>query len=80
MLKGLVTIRSMKLEEWLCKKIYYMLDEVSNNSLLIFGLNGWFQIRVIIASIIFIQIPAYGYLFVSSYYFNKEIDLVAVGI
>jgi ABC-type multidrug transport system fused ATPase/permease subunit len=39
-LKGLPTVRTMGLEDWLKGKVFNMLDDVTKNSLIIFGLNG----------------------------------------
>jgi len=78
-LKGLPTVRGMGLQGWLKHKIIVMLDEVTKNSLIIFGLNGWFQFRVAALSVFLVQTPAYAFLIYVACSSDSGIETSGIG-
>ena len=60
-MRGLPEIRAMKLANFIHEEMRCLVNENLKNSLLTFGLNGWFQLRVAFLNLTVIQLPAFIY-------------------
>jgi ABC-type multidrug transport system fused ATPase/permease subunit len=58
-LRGLPEIRAMKLEQYVNTEMKLLINENLKNSILVFSLNAWFQLRVAFMNIAMIQLPAF---------------------
>lgn len=61
-LKGLPEIRAMKLKKYVNDEMRHLINENLKNAVLVFGLNSWFQLRIALINVFFVQMPAFIYL------------------
>lgn len=67
-LKSLPEVRVLKKESYVRRKLRYLINENMKNSILVFGLDYWFQTRVAFLNMLLIQIPSYGVILYQLYY------------
>ena len=60
-MRGLPEIRAMKLEDYIKDEMRSLINENLKNSVLTFGLNAWFQLRIAFMNVGIIQAPAFIY-------------------
>ena len=66
-LKACSEVRVLRKESYVRQIFRDLVDENSKNSLIIFGLDSWFEIRIAILNLVLVQIPSYGYVFYNLY-------------
>lgn len=76
-LRGLPEIRAMKLKNYVNDEMRFLINENLKNSVMVFALNAWFQLRVAFLNILVIQAPAFIYL---SYCVTSGVDTTYVAL
>lgn len=61
-IKGLSLIRTSKKETWFVTKMMRLVEDNLKNSVLIYGLDSWYQLRVSLLNIFLVQVPCYALL------------------
>lgn len=61
-IKGLSLIRASKKEDWFIGKMLKLIEDNLKNSVLIYGLDSWYQLRVSLLNILLVQVPCYALL------------------
>lgn len=74
-LKSCSEVRVMKKEGYVRKRLRYLINENMKNSVMVFGLDAWFQTRIAFINMALIQIPSYGVILYQLYYGTGEIDI-----
>ena len=74
-LKSCPEVRVIKKHEYVRKRLRYLIDENMKNSIIIFGLDAWFQIRLGFLNFVLIQVPSYGFILLQLYLANEPIDV-----
>lgn len=73
-IKGLGLIRTSKKENWFTSKMMRLVEDNLKNSVLIYGLDSWYQLRVSLMNIFLVQVPCYALLI---WNFKDEATLTA---
>lgn len=58
-IKGLPVIRAFKLQEFLRKKTVKLIMENFKNSLMIYSIDSWYQLRVVLFMLFIVQVPTF---------------------
>lgn len=61
-IKGLAQIRVQSKQIWFVKKMIYFIENNLKNSILVYGLDSWFQLRVTLLNIFLVQLPSFAYI------------------
>jgi hypothetical protein len=64
-IKGLSLIRTSRKETWFISKMQKLIEDNLKNSVLIYGLDAWYQLRVSLLNVILVQIPCYAIIIVA---------------
>jgi ABC-type multidrug transport system fused ATPase/permease subunit len=59
-IKGLSVIRSSNKQAWFTNKMMKFIEDNLKNSVLIYGLDGWYQLRVSLLNIFLVQVPCFA--------------------
>ena len=59
-IKGLPQIRSAGKENWFTNKMVRLVEDNLKNSVLVYGLDSWYQLRVSLLNILLVQIPCFA--------------------
>jgi ABC-type multidrug transport system fused ATPase/permease subunit len=65
--KGLAQIRSTFKQQWFVAKMIRLIEANLKNSVLIYGLDSWFQLRISLLNVFLVQIPAFVFIIVTNY-------------
>ena len=66
-IKGLAQIRTSGKQEFFVNRMRNFIENNLKNSVLIYGLDCWFQLRIVMFNIFFVQLPAYAYIVYASH-------------
>lgn len=72
--RGLPSVRGMKLQKYLKDKMRFLINENLKNSILTYALDSWFGIRISFLNLFLIQVPCYALIV----YFLKYSDKIEV--
>ena len=74
-LKSCAEVRVLRKEGYVRKIFRNLIDENTKNSLIIFGLDSWFETRIAILNLLLVQLPSYGYVFYVLYTGNGDMPI-----
>lgn len=74
-LKSCTEVRVLGKQNYVRELFTRLIDENTKNTLIIYGLDGWFQTRISIMNLLLVQIPCYGYVFYVLYQGKETIQI-----
>lgn len=74
-LKSSCEVRVLNKMDYVRKKLKYLIDENTKNSIVIYGLDAWFQIRLAFFNMILVQLPSYSYILWSIYQDSEDVNV-----
>jgi ABC-type multidrug transport system fused ATPase/permease subunit len=74
-LKSCAEVRVLRKEGYVRRIFRNLIDENTKNSIIIFGLDAWFETRIAVLNLLLVQIPSYGYVFYVLYSGNGDLDI-----
>lgn len=74
-LKSSPEVRTLGKLPYVREKLKHLIDENTKNSVVIFGLDAWFQIRLAFMNMLLVQVPSYGYILYNLLSSNESVDI-----
>ena len=74
-LKSCTEVRVLGKQSYVRNLFCHLINENTKNSLIIYGLDGWFQTRISIMNLFLVQMPCYGYVFYVLYQGNQTLSI-----
>lgn len=76
-LKGLPQLRTMRRQGYCTQRMLHLLESNIKNSVAVYGLDGWFSLRVSLLSLLLVQVPCFSYIV---YKFRGTPDVVDLSV
>lgn len=77
-IKGLPQLRTLHKENWFIENMVQLIETNLKNSILVYGLDSWFQLRITLLNVFLVQLPAYAYILYANWDADFAVDKVSL--